>query len=120
MLHKYGNELTDYYLLCIMIRSTFGQMTQRCDIAEGVRRMHVDGGLLRRARIRRALSQAELADTAGINRMTVSRLELGRGEAVQAATLRKLAGALDVEPGDLIDWAAEEIREKPAERGDRV
>ncbi|MGH2531578.1 MAG: helix-turn-helix domain-containing protein [Thermomicrobiales bacterium] len=78
--------------------------------------MHVDGGLLRRARIRRALSQAELAEAAGINRMTVSRLEMGRGEAVQAATLRKLAGTLDVEPGDLIDWPAEESRGQVADR----
>lgn len=70
--------------------------------------MHVDGGRLRLTRIRRALSQAELAETAGVHRMTVSRLEMGRGEAVQFTTVRKLAGALAVEPGDLVDWQAEE------------
>lgn len=55
---------------------------------------------LRAIRERAALSQDELAERAGIARHNVSRLE--NGQAAQYKTLRKLAAALDVTPGELI------------------
>jgi len=55
---------------------------------------------LRQVRLRRALSQRELARAAGLSPDTIRRLE-GRAEA-HFETLRKLARALDVEPAELM------------------
>ena len=60
---------------------------------------------LKEARIRRALTQAELAELAGMTESTVNRIENGLQEA-RMSTLRKLATALKVEPEELIDWGA--------------
>lgn len=56
---------------------------------------------LRRLRERVALSQAELAEKAGLSRATVVSLESGRSGA-QYATVRKIAQVLGVEPADLM------------------
>jgi transcriptional regulator with XRE-family HTH domain len=55
---------------------------------------------LRRQRELAALTQDELAQRAGIHRVTLARLELG-GEA-EMRTVRKLAQALGVQPADLM------------------
>jgi len=52
---------------------------------------------LRRAREHRALTQAELAERAGVMPATISRLENGQQRAYPS-TVRKLAKALGVEP----------------------
>jgi transcriptional regulator with XRE-family HTH domain len=52
-------------------------------------------------RSRRALAQRELADLVGVDITTVQRLE--RGATARLATVRKLAEALQVDPGDLMD-----------------
>jgi HTH-type transcriptional regulator, competence development regulator len=57
---------------------------------------------LRWQRERRALSQKELAATAGVSPVTISRIENGRDEP-QPATIRKLAKALGVNPADLME-----------------
>ena len=56
---------------------------------------------LRELRKKQILTQAELADKAGVGRMTVGRLE--RGEPVEArpSTIRKLARALKVKPQEI-------------------
>jgi transcriptional regulator with XRE-family HTH domain len=59
------------------------------------------GDRLKDARIRRALTQEELAEKAGVNAATVARLERNRTEP-HMSTLRKLAKALDVDPTELI------------------
>ncbi len=59
-------------------------------------------GLLR-MRLRAALTQAQLAQRAGILRPTVTRLENGKDARV--STLRKLADALACEPDDLMKEA---------------
>jgi transcriptional regulator with XRE-family HTH domain len=56
---------------------------------------------LRRLRERRALSQAELAEQAGVSRATIVSLESGRAGA-QYATMRRLAEVLGVEPAELL------------------
>ena len=61
---------------------------------------------LERARRTHALTQEELAERSGVTRSTISRLEDGLQEA-RPSTLRKLAAALGVEPGELIDWPEE-------------
>jgi transcriptional regulator with XRE-family HTH domain len=59
------------------------------------------GDRLKNLRVRRALTQQELADRAGIGKNTVSRIERNEGE-LHMSTLRKLAKALDVDPSELV------------------
>lgn len=56
---------------------------------------------LKALRERQALTQAELAARAGINRVTLARIE--GGAQPYPVTVRKLAAALGVEPADLMD-----------------
>ena len=56
---------------------------------------------LKGIRERKALTQAELAHRAGINRVTLARIETGAEP--YPATVRKLADAPAVEPADLMD-----------------
>jgi transcriptional regulator with XRE-family HTH domain len=56
---------------------------------------------LKAARERALLTQVELATRAETSALTISRLETGR-QAARFATIRKLAQALDVEPGVLL------------------
>jgi transcriptional regulator with XRE-family HTH domain len=57
---------------------------------------------LRFLRQRRALTQQQLAEKAGVNRVTVARLETG-ADSPKPTTVRKLADALRVGPEDLMD-----------------
>ena len=63
---------------------------------------------LRRMRIERFLSQRELARLAGLHAITLVRLE-GGATAPSTRTVRALAGALGVEPGELT--SPEEVAE---------
>jgi transcriptional regulator with XRE-family HTH domain len=58
---------------------------------------------LRRARLRRALSQRDLAKASGVSQSTVQYLEAGRPPGAIPSTVRKLAGALGIEPHELMD-----------------
>jgi transcriptional regulator with XRE-family HTH domain len=70
------------------------------------------GANLSYCRKRAKLSQEDLSFRAGLHRVAVGQLE--RGERVpRADTLVKLAGALGVDPGDLLDgivWEPGEMR----------
>ena len=58
---------------------------------------------LREVRLRRLVTQAELAARAGVSVATISKLEQrGRDSTAALATARKLAAALDVEPQALM------------------
>jgi transcriptional regulator with XRE-family HTH domain len=57
---------------------------------------------LRFVRQRRALTQQQLADKAGVNRVTIARLETGSDDPLPT-TVRKLAAALRVDPEDLME-----------------
>ena len=70
--------------------------------------MRIDGGTLRRERLRRALTQRELADKAGVSYVTVSRMENGNAGPVKPPTLRKIADALGLVPDVLINWDGEQ------------
>ncbi len=61
----------------------------------------VDGTRLRRLRQERALSLRDLKSRSGVAYDTISKLETGKREA-QPRTIRKLAGALGVEPKELM------------------
>jgi transcriptional regulator with XRE-family HTH domain len=55
---------------------------------------------LRRLRLERFLSQAELARQSGLHTITISRLEAGRAKP-SIRTVRALAKSLAVTPGEL-------------------
>jgi len=59
------------------------------------------GDRLKTLRVRRALTQQELADRAGVGKNTVNRIERNAGEP-HMSTLRKLAKALSVDPAELV------------------
>lgn len=59
------------------------------------------GDRLKDLRIEQALTQRELADKAGIGVNTVNRIELNETQP-HMSTIRKLAGALNVEPRRLV------------------
>lgn len=57
---------------------------------------------LKLVRERKALTQQQLAEKAGVNRVTITRLEHGNDQPFPT-TVRKLADALGVEPEDLME-----------------
>ena len=59
------------------------------------------GDRLRTLRKRKLLTQEQLAERSGVAVSTVIRIERNQVEP-QGATIRKLAGALDVEPLELV------------------
>jgi transcriptional regulator with XRE-family HTH domain len=63
--------------------------------------MEVGGARLRWIRQRRGLSMRELGKKAGVNPLTIGRLEKGRRPA-QFETVRKLTEALEVEVDELL------------------
>lgn len=63
--------------------------------------MEVDGVKLRELRERQALSLRELSELAGVNYNAIWRIEVGRTGA-KPRTVRRLAGALGVEPAELM------------------
>jgi transcriptional regulator with XRE-family HTH domain len=67
---------------------------------------------LKEARLRRLLTQAELAERAGMTESTINRLEQGV-QTPRISSLRKLAKALDVPAEDLIRWGAEDATTPP-------
>jgi DNA-binding XRE family transcriptional regulator len=60
------------------------------------------GDRLKNLRTRRALTQRELAERAGISTNALNRLELDKAEP-HMSTLRKLARALDIDPTELVE-----------------
>ncbi len=59
------------------------------------------GDRLKDVRVRRAMTQEELAEKAGVGKNTVNRIERNLTEP-HMSTLRKLAKALGVEPEELV------------------
>jgi transcriptional regulator with XRE-family HTH domain len=68
---------------------------------------------LKDIRQRKALTQQQLADRAGVNRVTIARIEGGKDEPFPT-TVRKVADALGVEPEDLLGPAAEPVANRPS------
>ena len=62
----------------------------------------VTGKMLRRARMRRKLTQVQLAEKVGVHEMTVSRLERGERQP-SLALLQRLAKVLKVKVGELLE-----------------
>ena len=68
---------------------------------------------LKDVRQRKALTQQQLADRAGVNRVTIARIEGGKDEPFPT-TVRKVADALGVDPEELLEPAAESAANGPA------
>lgn len=64
---------------------------------------------LRRLRLQRFMSQEDLAGHSGVGRATIHRLESGL--PARLSTIRKLAGALAVEPAEL-------TKREPSDQGE--
>ena len=64
--------------------------------------MKTVGEHIRAARERAVLNQGELAHAAGISRSSLSMIENGRKQP-RMTTIRKIAQALGVPPGELVD-----------------
>lgn len=64
--------------------------------------MGVLGGNLRAARERLGLTQEEVAHRSGVHATEVSRIEAGKRDP-QVSTLERLAKAVEVKPGQLLD-----------------
>lgn len=60
------------------------------------------GSNLRDARKRLGLTQEEVAERSGVHPTEISRIESGKRDP-RASTLRRLARALEVRPGELLD-----------------
>ncbi len=63
---------------------------------------------LRVVRERLFVTQEELSERTGISRATISRIESNLQEP-RISTVRKLAGALGVQPEELVDWVGVEV-----------
>jgi transcriptional regulator with XRE-family HTH domain len=61
------------------------------------------GDRLRRARLRRGLTQMQLSILAGVRQPTISALETNKRISTQLDIIAKLAGALGVKIGTLIE-----------------
>jgi transcriptional regulator with XRE-family HTH domain len=60
------------------------------------------GTNLREARERLGLTQEQVAERCGVHATEVSRIEAGKRDP-KVSTLRRLAAAVDVQPGRLLD-----------------
>jgi len=63
----------------------------------------VFGGNVRRIRRAKNMSQETLAELADVHRTYVSGIERGRGRNPTIRAVAKIAQALEVRPGDLLD-----------------
>jgi transcriptional regulator with XRE-family HTH domain len=78
-------------------------MSKTCYGGSGARMMDGFAGRLKRLRVRRGYSQCELAERAGLTQGALSHLEQGRRNPTMQ-TIYRLADALDLPPGDLLNW----------------
>ena len=58
---------------------------------------------IRLLRLNKGLTQEELGELIGVQKSAINKYEKGRVENIKRSTFVRLAEALDVEPGDLLD-----------------
>lgn len=76
--------------------------------------MDVNAAKLRELRQSRALAMRELAESSGVNLNSIYLIENGKQPGAHPKTIRKLAGALGVDPAELMGrdrQAGQRIRE---------
>ncbi len=59
---------------------------------------------------RRKMRSRELAERIGITEQNLSLLKSGKVKGVRFETLAKICEVLDCQPGDLLEWAAEDAK----------
>ena len=69
---------------------------------------------LREARLRRRMSQQSLADSAGVARVTVSQIELGKS-GPRPHIARRLADALGFQPSEIVEFSPTEELDRTME-----
>ena len=57
---------------------------------------------------RRKMSVGEFADRVGLTPANVAVLKNGRAKAVRFSTLEAICRALNCQPGDILEWVADE------------
>lgn len=57
---------------------------------------------------RRKMSVTELAERVGITMANISILKNGKAKAIRIDTLDKVCKALDCQPGDILEWRADD------------
>lgn len=67
--------------------------------------MQPNATAIRRYRLEKGYSQAQLAERAGVSKSAVQWIDLGKGS--RPSTLKKIADALGVEVGDIADLELE-------------
>jgi transcriptional regulator with XRE-family HTH domain len=84
------------------IKSTPVREQKSLDVGVPCGNMQTMDGTIKRLRVRRGLTQVELAKRAGIARGYLAQLEAGHKRAPSVAVLEKLARALRVNIGTLL------------------
>ena len=57
---------------------------------------------------KRKMSSLELANKIGITQANLSILKTGKAKAIRFSTLEAICRELDCQPGDILEWAAED------------
>lgn len=57
---------------------------------------------------KRKMSVTELAEQVGITMANISILKNGKAKAIKLETLNKICQALDCQPGEILEWQADE------------
>lgn len=57
---------------------------------------------------RKRLKMSELSDLAGLNKNTVLNLYHDRSTRIEFQVLDKICAALDIQPGELLEWVPDE------------
>lgn len=78
-------------------------------------KLHIKSAALRRLRLEKALTREQLAEVAGVSKYSLDQYEAGNRTACQVQTVRKLAGALAVEPERI-----SAVRGSRAKRADKL
>lgn len=78
------------------------------------------GAAVQEQRLWLGWSQSRLAEVAGVDEGTVSRLECGRYLQPSLKTVRKIAAALELETSELLQLAEERMEESSEEAADPI
>ena len=57
----------------------------------------------------RKMSLTALAEAAGVSVVNLSNLKTGKAKAIRFSTLEAICRALECQPGDLLDYAEEDV-----------
>ncbi len=58
---------------------------------------------------KRKISSGELAEKIGITQANLSILKTGKAKAIRFSTLDSICSALDCQPGDILEFIADEV-----------